>query len=95
MEHKLPWELTCFVSAIGSSTKSDESIKLYTYWNIPFEWPAFIAEKHLFKGVNQIRGDVFIEGGLDLLKDESEVIEAWDHHVQTSDSLVRADLLIV
>lgn len=74
MENKLPWKLACFVSAICAAAEANECIELHTNWNIPFKWPPFIAEPHLLKGVDQVRWDVFVEGGFHLLQDKGEVI---------------------
>ena len=93
MEDKLPWQLTRLISSITS--KSNERIELHTNRHIPLERSTFITEPHLFKAIDQIAWDVFVKGGLDLLKDEGEVVQARYHHVETSNSLVGTDFFIV
>lgn len=95
MEYQLPWKLASLVSTIGAATKSNESIKLYTNWNIPFECAALIAEPHGIELINQIRGNVLIEGGLDLLENECEIVETRHHHIQTPNFFVGTDLPVV
>lgn len=93
MEHKLPRQLTRLISSITS--KSNERIELHSNRHIPLKWPTFITKPHLLKAIDQITWNVFIEGGLDLLKDEGEVVQPWYHHVKTTDSLVRANFFVV
>ena len=74
--------------------KTNQSIELYTNGHIPSQSRIVIFEPHVLEVVYQVERYVFIEASFDIVKDEGEIVQPRDHHVQSSDPLSCADFLV-